>query len=260
MPTVEDQTSQNTKPFWATTAEVGDLICGTVKGALSWVGRGVDERKDIQSLTCHHKLSTTHLAIGLRPFYLFLFLTPSLRININCNALYSCICIGRASQKKLQNPKRMPITNYFILFELCNSLVQAVLITFVWTGRKLEWMKWQTGSLCCQSRIVRIVEIWTHYPAGCLQGTFKIWQKGNSWFNFGRVVKTVKRICPTSIKRGDRLVGLPTCFKRHLPLSDISADVNQSNCSMFMARGHRLKKVPSIVFLKPPKWVNIMCV
>ena len=67
-------------------------------------------------------------------------------------------------------------------------------------------MKWQTGSLCCQSRIVRIVEIWTHYPAGCLQGTFKIWQKGNSWFNFGRVVKTVKRICPTSIKRGDRLV------------------------------------------------------
>ena len=111
---------------------------------LSW---GVDERKDIQSLTCHHKLSTTHLASGLRPFCLFLLLTPSLRININCNALYSCICIGRASQKKLQNPKRMPITNYFILFELCNSLVQAVLITFVWTGRKLEWMKWQTGSL-----------------------------------------------------------------------------------------------------------------
>ena len=73
-------------------------------------------------------------------------------------------------------------------------------------SRKLELMKWQTGSLCCQSRIVRIVEIWTHYPAGCLQGTFKIWQKGNSWFNFGRVVKTVKRICPTSIKRGDRLV------------------------------------------------------
>ena len=73
-------------------------------------------------------------------------------------------------------------------------------------SKKMEWMKWQTVSLCCQSRIVRIVEIWTHYPAGCLQGTFKIWQKGNSWFNFGRVVKTVKRICPTSIKRGDRLV------------------------------------------------------
>ena len=124
-------------------------------------------------------------------------------------------------------------------------------------SKKMEWMKWQTVSLCCQSRIVRIVEIWTHYPAGCLQGTFKIWQKGNSWFNFGRVVKTVKRICPTSIKRGDRLVGLPTCFKRHLPLSDLSADVNQSNCS-----GHRLKKVPSLVLLgceSHPKWMNIMC-
>ena len=32
---------------------------------------GVDERKDIQSLPCHHKLSTTHLGSGLRPFCLF---------------------------------------------------------------------------------------------------------------------------------------------------------------------------------------------
>ena len=156
-------------------------------------------------------------------------------------------------KKKLQNPKRMPLTNYFILFELCNSLVQAVLITFVWTGRKLEWMKWLDHSEC-QSRIVRIVEIWTHYPAGCLQGTFKIWQKGNSWFNFGRVVKTVKRICPTSIKRGDRLVDSSPPASRDIFHCQIFLQMSTS----LTVHGKRspIKKGPKLCALrlwKPPK-------
>ena len=100
---------------------------------LSW---GVDERKDIQSLTCHHKLSTTHLGSGLKPFFLFLLLTPSLRININCNALNSWL-ICRVFQKELQNPKRLPITRYYTVWALQLSGTGSfdnICLDWIWSG------------------------------------------------------------------------------------------------------------------------------
>ena len=123
---------------------------------LSWVeSRGVDERKDIQSLTCHHKLSTTHLASGLRPFCPFLFW----RIKINCHLLWSWMKRTDFHSTKFTTFKS---NADLILSELCNPLVGMGSFDNIC----LEiWIKWQIGSLCW---IVKVVEIWTHYQPGCV--------------------------------------------------------------------------------------------
>ena len=69
-----------------------------------------------------------------------------------------------------------------------------------------------------------IVENWTHYLLPALFRTFTIWQKGNSWFNFGAVVKTVKRICPTDIHK--TVQTSPTCFEWHCPLYNLANELH----------------------------------
>ena len=91
---------------------------------LSW---GVDERKDIQSLTCHHKLSTTHLAGGLRPFCPFLFW----RIKINWHLLWSWMKRTDFHSTKFTTFESNADIWYYPSFAT-PWLVWAVLITFVW--------------------------------------------------------------------------------------------------------------------------------